>query len=115
MRKIVVKDLGEAVGPVWRELQRKYTRIGIFNIASPLSWTSLPIYKWVAEHSGEFEKWDKVRFVLMDELVEGEKAPFRYVFFDDPASYEGFARKHFLDPLGKKVSISKEVVKPDVS
>lgn len=115
MKKQIVSSLAEPVGMLWKKLQEKYTSEGSFSVASPLSSTPLPIYQWIIEHAEEFANWNKVRFVLMDEILEGSRPPFTYISTDDPASYEGFARKHLLLPLSKKVSVSIEVAKPDLS
>lgn len=113
MKEFIVPSLAEPVGNIWKSLQAKYTKEGNFFIASPLSSTPLPIYEWVVENCESFENWDKVRFVLMDEMLEGSSSSFKYVPVDNPASYEGFARKNLLGPLGKKVPVSQEVVKPN--
>lgn len=115
MKTVVVPSLAEKVGAIWKELQAKYTKDGVFYVASPLSSTPLPIYQWIIDHAAEFQNWDKVRFILMDEMLQGEKSPFKYVPITDPASYEGFAQKNFLESLSKKAPISTEVVKPNAS
>lgn len=107
----IVESLAEPVGKLWCELQAQYTKEAIFYVVAPLSSTPLPIYDWVVKHKTDFTAWDKVRFVLMDEQVEGTKPPFQYVAVDDSASYEGFARKHFIKPLNNKI----EVVKPELN
>jgi 6-phosphogluconolactonase/glucosamine-6-phosphate isomerase/deaminase len=106
----IVPSLGEPVGRLWRKLQAEYTDRGYFTVASPLSSTPLPVYEWIIQHKTGFASWDKVRFVLMDEMVEGVEQPFHYISADDTASYERFARQHFLQPLGEGVPI----VKPDL-
>ncbi len=113
MKERIFRSLDEPVGNLWRELQARYTKKGSFSVASPLSSTPLPIYEWIVEHASEFENWDKVRFVLMDEMLEGNKPPFRYVPIYDQASYERFAREHLLTPLAKAVPVSQQVVKPE--
>jgi len=113
MKEVIVPSLAEPVGNVWKNLQAKYTKEGNFFVASPLSSTPLPIYEWIVKNCGNFENWDKVRFVLMDEMLEGNRPPFKYVPVDDPASYEGFARKHLLTPLAKAVPASQEAIKPE--
>lgn len=115
MKEQVVPSLAEPVGTIWKNLQAQYTRKGSFSVASPLSSTPLSIYQWVIENAKRFENWDKVRFVLMDEMLEGDKPPFTYVLADDPASYESFARRNLLQPLHQRVSMSTEVVKPELS
>ncbi len=115
MKEKIVPSLAEPVGTIWKDLQAKFTKDRNFFVASPLSSTPLPIYQWIINHAEEFENWDKVRFVLMDEMLEGEKPPFSYVPITDPASYEGFAKKHLLEPLSKKVPIFTEVIKPEMS
>ena len=114
MKKEIVPSLSEPVGALWKNLQAKNTREkGSFSVASPLSSTPLPIYAWIVDHASEFESWDKVRFVLMDEMLEGDKPPFNYVPVEDPASYEGFARRNFLNPLQNKTGVDVGVIKPD--
>lgn len=115
MKERVVSSLAQPVGNHWKNLQARYTKEGNFFVASPLSSTPLPIYKWIIDHAHEFANWDKVCFVLMDEQLEGEKSPFTYVSVDDPASYEGFAKKHFLNPLREKTDTEIPVVKPEVA
>lgn len=115
MKEVVVPSLAEPVGTLWKNLQSQYTKEGSFYVACPLSSTPLPVYRWIIENAKQFQNWDKVRFVLMDEQVEGEKESFSYIPTNDPASYEGFAKKHFLDPLSKKVPIPTEVIKPNSS
>lgn len=115
MKKEVVSSLAEPVGNIWKDLQSRYTKDRNFSVASPLSSTPLPIYQWIIERAEEFESWDKVRFVLMDEMLEGEKAPFSYVSVNDPASYEGFARRNFLQLLQEKTGIEIPVLKPEAS
>ena len=115
MKETIVESLAEPVGTLWKELQTKHTKEGLFYVSSPLSSTPLPIYHWLVEHVEEFENWDKVRFVLMDEMLEEEQSPFTYVPVDDAASYEGFARKHLLEPLHAKVPMTTSVVKPEMT
>lgn len=110
----MVESLAEPVGKLWRDLQDKYTREGEFFVAAPLSSTPLPIYQWIVLHADTFPNWEKTNFVLMDEMVEGEHPPFTYVPTTDAASYEGFARKHFLDPLQQKTSVKNQIVKPAI-
>lgn len=113
MKEHVVSSLAESVGNLWKKLQVKYTKEGNFLVASPLSSTPLPIYEWIIDNAEEFENWEKVRFVLMDEMLEGEKSQFSYVPLNDPASYEGFARKNLLQPLQEKTGIEIPVLKPE--
>jgi 6-phosphogluconolactonase/glucosamine-6-phosphate isomerase/deaminase len=115
MKEHVVPSIAEPVGKIWQDLQATHTRDGSFSVASPLSSTPLPIYQWIIENAHQFENWDKVRFVLMDEMMEGEKPSFSYVSVDDPASYEGFARKNLLQPLHEKIPITTAIVKPEAS
>ena len=105
MKVIIVPSLAEPVGNVWKNLQAKYTKKGNFYISSPLSSTPLPVYEWVIANCKFFKNWHKVKFVLMDEMLEDNRSPFKYVPLDDPASYEGFARKNLLEPLAKKVAV----------
>src|SRR3989344_6138295 len=115
MKVIIVPSLAEPVGNVWKNLQAKYTKKGNFYISSPLSSTPLPVYEWVIANCKFFKNWHKVKFVLMDEMLEDNRSPFKYVPLDDPASYEGFARKNLLEPLAKKVAVSQGVIKPELS
>ena len=114
MKKEIATSLSEPVGALWKNLQAKNTKEkGTFFVASPLSSTPLPIYQWIVDHASEFENWDKVRFVLMDEMLEEGKPPFSYVLVDDSASYEGFARRNFLNLLQDKTGVNVGIVKPD--
>ncbi len=113
MREYIVSSLAEPVGTLWKNLQAKFTQEGLFRVASPLSSTPLPIYDWLVTHAVELPHWEKVHFVLMDEMLDEDKQPVRYVSVDDPASYEGFARKHLLEPLSKRVPLSPLVIKPN--
>lgn len=108
MKEYVVPSLAEPVGMVWRELQEKYTKHGQFVVSSPLSSTPLPIYQWIVDRADSFTRWDKFQFLLMDEQVEEDKK--HYISIDDPASYEGFARRRFLEPLGERVKLSSDVL-----
>src|SRR5258708_3081994 len=114
MKQTVVSSLAEPVGNLWRNLQEEYTREGNFYVASPLSSTPLPIYDWIIKNAHTFTNWEKMKFVLMDEMLEGEREPFTYVSITDPASYEGFAKKHFLSPLHEKMGMEKHVIKPEL-
>jgi 6-phosphogluconolactonase/glucosamine-6-phosphate isomerase/deaminase len=105
-----VPSLGEPVGTLWREVQAEYTQTGNFHVAAPLSGTPIPIYDWIVDNKMNFSSWDKASFVLMDEQVEGASPPYSYVDINDPASYEGFAKKKFLKPLGENVTL----LKPDL-
>lgn len=110
MKEYYVSSLAEPVGKIWQEEQAKHTaEKGSFSVASPLSSTPLPIYEWIVDHADEFPNWNKVRFVLMDEMMQGN----RYVPITDPASYEGFANKHLLGPLREKTNTPIPVIKPD--
>lgn len=115
MKEKIVPSLAEPVGNLWKNLQLQYTKDGFFSVASPLSSTPLSIYEWIVDHATEFENWDKVKFILMDEMLEGNTPPFHYVPIDDPASYEGFARKNLLEPLKNKIGVSVEVIKPNIA
>src|SRR5258708_1270983 len=112
----IVSSLAEPVATLWKDLQAEYTRKkGSFSVASPLSSTPLPIYEWIIKNAGTFENWDKVRFVLMDEMLGNNKPPFHYIPIDDTASYEGFTKKYFLDPLQITGKRSIELIKPNLS
>jgi glucosamine-6-phosphate deaminase len=108
VRKEVVSSLAEPVGSLWKDVQNAQTKSGKIFVASPLSSTPLPIYEWIIQHASEFENWDKVRFVLMDEMMEDGQ----YVGSQDQASYEGFAKKHFLNPLEQATGIQLPIIKP---
>lgn len=108
MKKEVVTSLAQPVGNLWKSLQNSSK--SEFFVASPLSSTPIPIYKWIVEHASEFQNWDKVRFVLMDEMLENDQ----YVTLDDPASYENFARNRFLHPLKEKTGVDVPVLKPEI-
>ncbi len=114
MKQAIVSSIGHPVGHLWRSLQDEYTKKGDFYVASALSSTSLPLYDWIVKNASIFTNWEKVKFVLMDEMLEGEKEPFTYVSLTDAASYEGFALKHFLNPLAEKVALHKQVIKPNL-
>ncbi len=115
MKKEIVPSLAKPVGELWRNLQTKQE--GLFLVASPLSRTPLPIYEWIIQNANSFPNWDNFRFVFMDEQVEEINGKPHYVPIDDPASLEGFGRKHFLHPLGKQVSVPEEqmILKPDLN
>ncbi|SRR5258708_37352353 len=104
MKQSVVLSLAESVGTLWRDLQEEYTKDGSFYVASPLSSTPLPIYNWLIENADSFLHWERMKFVLMDEMLERGKEPFKYVSVTD-RGYEGFARKHLLSPLHEKMGI----------
>ena len=110
----IVSSLAESVGKLWQTLQTEYTGDGYFNVASPLSSTPLPVYDWIIEHKPDFPRWDKVHFVLMDEMVEGTGPPFRYISRSEYASYERFARQHFIDRLGENIPILRPSL-PDMN
>lgn len=109
-----VPSLAEPVGRHWLELQLGHGD-GPFFVAVPLSSTPLPVYQWVIQHAKDFASWENVRFVLMDEQVEGFAPTFTYVCPQDSASYEGFARRHFLDPLADASGQNIEIVKPPLA
>jgi len=112
----VVSSFAEPIGRTWIEAQKdSVAHHGNFLVAAPLSSTPLPIYQWIIKNSESFPNWEQVRFVLMDEQVEGTKPPFHYIAADDPASYENFARQHFLTPLSQKTSHAIPVIKPDLN
>jgi len=48
----------------------------------------------------------------MDEQVDGDQPPYRYIPLEDPASYEAFARRSLLDQLSEKTGVSIDVIKP---
>lgn len=100
--------LASFVGEFWRNLQS--TVDDEFFIAFPLSSTPLPLYAWVVENASSFKNWGNVRFILMDEQVEGADT-FEYISPGDAASYEKFAKDKFLDRLPVSVSI----LKPDLA
>ncbi|HSW87976.1 MAG TPA: 6-phosphogluconolactonase [Candidatus Saccharimonadales bacterium] len=112
----IVESLGEPVGKIWKQLQTHHTSDGEFLVASPLSRTPLPIYAWLLENAQTIPHWDKVKFVFMDEQVGEANGKQQYLSVDNPASFEGFARKHFLHPLSEKVSIpeGEMILKPDL-
>lgn len=111
----VVDSLAEPVGTIWKDLQTHYTKSGEFFIASPLSRTPLPIYEWLIENAQIIPHWEKLRFVFMDDQIRKVNEKLRYLPIDDPASLEGYGRKHFLHPLSKKVAVaeSQMIVKPN--
>lgn len=114
IRPHIVESLADPVGRIWKDLQNKSD--GLFYVASPLSSTPLPIYQWIIDHANEFAQWNKMRFVLMDELVEKKNSGYAYISPDDTASYERFAKEKFLNPLQNKISTFKrEVIKPDLT
>lgn len=49
MKKSIVPSLAEPIGKIWKDLQAKYTKDGLFFISSPLSSTPLPVYEWIIE------------------------------------------------------------------
>ena len=113
MKIHIVASLAEPVGTLWRNLQTQ-SREDLFYVAAPLSSTPLPIYDWIVNQADQFGDWSKAKFVLMDEQVEGQTPPFTYVSRDDPASYEGFAYKHFIHPLAAKTGVNLDVLKPNL-
>ena len=96
--------LAQFVGEFWRNLPS--TVEDEFFIACPLSSTPLPLYDWVVGNASSFRDWEKMKFVLMDEQVEGA-GPFTYVSPEDAASYEKFAKDKFLNRLPVSVPILK--------
>lgn len=112
MKTHTISSLAEPVGKIWQTMQSKTD--DDFYVASPLSNTPLPVYDWVARHANEFTNWDKTKFVLMDEMLQGEKDALSYVPITNRASYEGFARKHFLDKLEREIGFTLPVIKPDL-
>ena len=112
----VVDSLGEPVGRLWKELQEQYAKDGLFFVACPLSRTPLPIYDWLLENAQNVPGWDKLRFVFMDEQVEEANGRPQYVPIDDPASLEGFGRRHFLASLNGRAAIPEEsmILKPSL-
>ncbi len=115
MKEFVVPSLAIPVGSIWRDMQEHSTASKKFYVAAPLSSTPLPVYHWVVEHSTTFTGWENVKFVLMDEMVEGERPPFRYIDKEDAASYEGFANRNFFEPLRERIPSPVEIIKPDLS
>jgi 6-phosphogluconolactonase/glucosamine-6-phosphate isomerase/deaminase len=114
MKEFVVPSLAIPVGSIWRDMQEHITTKRNFFVAAPLSSTPLPVYHWIVEHSNTFSGWEKVKFVLMDEMVQGERPPFRYINKEDAASYEGFANRNFFEALHDRIASSVEIVKPDL-
>jgi 6-phosphogluconolactonase/glucosamine-6-phosphate isomerase/deaminase len=108
--------MAEYVGSCWRELQNKEATNSDFIVASPLSSTPLPIYRWVLSNTDKFQNWSQFRFLLMDEQIE-DSSELSYVSLSDEASYEAFARDKFLTPLS--VAIRKQVedflIKPSLT
>jgi 6-phosphogluconolactonase/glucosamine-6-phosphate isomerase/deaminase len=108
----IVKSLAEPIGTLWKELQEKYTAKGNFYVAAPLSSTPLPIYRWLVKHAKQIKNWDRIRFVLMDELVINKG---KYLASNNPASYEKFAKQNLINPLENKVGLSRKVlIKPPI-
>ncbi|MBI5051255.1 6-phosphogluconolactonase [Candidatus Micrarchaeota archaeon] len=101
--------VAEFVGKKWKEYQKKFTRNGLFFVSCPLSMTSLPLYKWVIQNAKSFEDWNKFRFVLMDEQIEGN-SDYSYVLTLDPVSYEKFARDNFLSHLKKYLNSQDQIL-----
>lgn len=111
MQVLTVDELGTPVGEIWRECQNQNRRPEFF-VAAPLSSTPLPIYDWTIANHSLFRHWGNLRFVLMDEQVEGAAEPFSYINTEDPASYEGFALRHFIRPLTEQVKVNFSILKP---
>lgn len=112
----IVDSLAESVGTIWKDLQTQYTQHGEFLVASPLSRTPLPIYQWLLQNAQTIPRWEKFRFVFMDDQIKEINGKRRYVPIDDPASLEGFGRKHLLHPLSVQVSVPEEqmILKPNL-
>jgi 6-phosphogluconolactonase/glucosamine-6-phosphate isomerase/deaminase len=112
MNEHIVTSLGEPVGNLWKKHQELHGRDGEFFVSAPLSSTPLPVFQWIVTHANEFKFWDRVRFVLMDEMMEDNEDLPRYVPVSDPASYESFANRHFLCPLQEKIGFKIPIMKP---
>ena len=112
MNKHIVESLAEPVGSLWKQLQASSKEK--FFVAAPLSSTPMPIFNWVIENANKFSNWEKVEFVLMDEMVEDVTPNVVYTNENDPASYERFAKTHFLNPLQEKTGITLDVIKPSL-
>jgi glucosamine-6-phosphate deaminase len=110
----LVDSLAAPVSSYWRDLQARTAPGRRFAVASPLSSTPLPVYALLVAWATTSEGWRDLDFVLMDEQVDGARPPFSYVAPDDPASYEGFARRHLLGPLEAKLGIAIPVAKPSL-
>lgn len=115
MKIHIIPSLAESVGKLWQNLQNEKTTSENFYIAAPLSNTPLPIYDWIIQHANELRSWDKTKFVLMDEMIEGVPSEMKYVSREDPVSYESFAKGHFIYPLKEKIGIEVEIIKPNLS
>lgn len=111
MQVLTVDELGTAVGEIWRGCQNQNSNPEFF-VAAPLSSTPLPIYNWIIANHTLFHRWENLRFVLMDEMVEGTAEPFSYINTDDLASYEGFALRHFIQPLTEQTKVEFPILKP---
>lgn len=96
--------VAEAVGKEWKQLQNKTTKKGDFFISAPLSSTPLLLYRWILDHTGSFNHWNKVRFILMDEQVEKDASKLKYIQRSDKASYERFARINLINELCRKTN-----------
>jgi 6-phosphogluconolactonase/glucosamine-6-phosphate isomerase/deaminase len=114
MHTEIVPSLAEPVGRHWQTVQSKFVREGQFFVAAPLSSTPVPVYSWVLENSTRFLGWEAVSFVLMDEQVDGQPPQCEYIAVSDPASYESFAHRNFLDELRRRTGTALPVIKPDL-
>jgi len=112
----VVESLGESIGAIWKKQQTVTAQNKLFYVASPLSSTPIPLYQWLIQHAREIPYWENMRFILMDELVEGNEKPFIYISQEDQASYERFAYTHFLNPLTREVKLADNMIlKPELN
>lgn len=107
------KTLVEYAGKIWENLQDACPHF--FYISSPLSSTPIPLYKWIINNATSIKNWDKFRFILMDDQVEGTEN-FSYVNVEDSASYENFAIKNLIKPLQEKTNLplTRFVIKPNL-
>jgi len=112
----IVESFAERVGIIWKNLQSHHASYGEFFVASPLSRTPLPIYEWLLQNAESIPLWEKLRFVLMDEQVQQVNGKLQYLPIDNAASFEGFARKHFLHPLSERISVPEKqmILKPNL-
>lgn len=108
----VVDDVGPAVGRRWQDLQEQVARCDRdFWVSAPLSATPLPVYRWLIAHAGGISGWNRMRFVLMDEQLDGvDTSNLAYVASTDPASYTGFALRNFLEPLRHEVELDQQAL-----
>jgi 6-phosphogluconolactonase/glucosamine-6-phosphate isomerase/deaminase len=110
-----VRDLAEAAGQLWREVQNQVSPAKEFIVASPLSSTSLPLYQWVIENADTFTNWNRFRFLMMDESLENADQ-LRYVDVKSPTSFSRFAHERLLRPLSdlKKIDIDQAFLLPEL-